>query len=100
MVEKVFGNRANFYQTLLNRIEKADPNKIVRDNGKLLKEDYRNWIRTSFLSDFKQLVSSELSALNQRMNQMGITRDLTVKGCDGFEWYQARWLSVTLGTNK
>ena len=63
-IERAFSDQADFYQAILAIIEKADPKKILRDTGKLLKEDYRNWIRTSFLSDFKRLVSSELSALS------------------------------------
>lgn len=62
-IERAFGDQASFYQAILAIIEKADPKKILRDTGKLLKEDYRNWIRTSFLFDFKRFVSSELSTL-------------------------------------
>ena len=61
MTKKSFGDLPGFYQTILNRIDTADPKKIFRDTGKLLGHDYRNWIRTSFLADFKRLVSNELT---------------------------------------
>lgn len=39
----------------------ADPKKIFRDTGKLLGPDYRNWIKTSFLADFKRLVRIKIN---------------------------------------
>ena len=66
MIEKAFDDQVDFYQTILTKIEKADPKKIFRDTGKLLGPDYRNWIKTSFLADFKRLVSSKIMALDQR----------------------------------
>ncbi len=56
IIKRAYGDRANLYKTMLNVIEKADTKKILRDTGKLLEMDYRNWIRTSFLSDFKRLI--------------------------------------------
>jgi len=56
MIKRAYGDRANLYKTMLNVIEKADAKKIHHDTGKLLEKDYRNWISTSFLSDFKRLI--------------------------------------------
>ena len=55
-----FGGRTKFFSTLLNVIQEADSKKILRDAGKLLSVDHRNWIKTSFLSDFQRLVSRNL----------------------------------------
>ena len=60
MIIDTFGGRTNFFSTLLNVIQKADSKKILRDTGKLLSVDHRNWIKTSFLSDFQRLVSRKL----------------------------------------
>ena len=64
IIKAVFGNLAEFFQAMLNTIKKADSKKILRDTAKLLKQDYRNWIKTSFLSDFERLIINELSTLN------------------------------------
>ena len=61
MLTKVYGNRPNFIATLLNEIQKADSKKILRDTGKLLSLDHRNWIKTSFLNDFQRLLSTKLN---------------------------------------
>jgi hypothetical protein len=61
MLTKVYGNRPNFIATLLNVIQKADSKKILRDTGKLLSLDHRNWIKTSFLNDFQRLLSTKLN---------------------------------------
>jgi hypothetical protein len=55
-----FGGNTNFFSTLLDLIQKADSKKILRDTGKLLGVDQRNWIKTSFLGDFQRLVSKNL----------------------------------------
>jgi len=55
-----FGGRTKFFSMLLNVIQEADSKKILRDAGKLLSVDHRNWIKTSFLSDFQRLVSRNL----------------------------------------
>ena len=60
MIKKSFGDLSSFYQTILNRIDMADPKKIFRDTGKLLGHDYRNWMKTSFLADFRRLVSNKI----------------------------------------
>jgi predicted nucleotidyltransferase component of viral defense system len=57
-----FGGLTNFFKALLKAIQKADSKKILRDTGKLLSLDQRNWINTSFLSDFQRLVSRKLKA--------------------------------------
>ena len=64
IIKAAFGNRAEFFEAMLNTIKKADSKKILRDTGKLLKQDYRNWIKTSFLFDFERLIINELSILN------------------------------------
>jgi len=66
MIKKAFGDQLNFYQTILAKIEKADPKKIFRDTGKLLGHDYRNWIKTSFLADFNRLVSNKIKELEYK----------------------------------
>jgi predicted nucleotidyltransferase component of viral defense system len=55
-----FGELTNFFSTLLDLIQKADPKKMLRDTGKLLSVDQRNWIKTSFLGDFQRLVSRNI----------------------------------------
>lgn len=66
MIKKAFGDQLNFYQTILAKIEKADPKKIFRDTGKLLGHDYRNWIKTSFLADFNRLVYNKIKELGYK----------------------------------
>lgn len=63
MIQKAFGNQVKFYQTLLMEIENADSKKILQNTGKLLDYDNRNWIKTSFLSDFKRLVRNRIAIL-------------------------------------
>ena len=63
MIKESFGDLSGFYKTILNRIDMADPKKISRDTGKLLDYDYRNWIRTSFLDDFKKLISNRIKEI-------------------------------------
>jgi predicted nucleotidyltransferase component of viral defense system len=65
LILQEFSDIAQFYQTLLGIIKKADSKKIHRDTGKLLSLDHRNWIKTSFLSDFKRLVDVRLQALDR-----------------------------------
>jgi len=57
-----FGGRTNFFSALLKATQTADSKKILRDTGKLLSIDQRNWIKTTFLSDFQRLVSRKLKA--------------------------------------
>lgn len=64
MIKKSFGDLLIFYKAILNRVESADPKKILRDTGKLLDADQRNWIKTTFLSDFRRLVSNKIKTLN------------------------------------
>jgi len=61
MIKGVFGNREEFFQAMLYTVKKADSKKILRDTGKLLEQDLRNWIKTSFLSDFERLITKEMS---------------------------------------
>lgn len=56
-----FGGLGNFFSTLLEVIQKADSKKILRDTGKLLSIDHRNWIKTSFLIDFQKLVRARIT---------------------------------------
>jgi predicted nucleotidyltransferase component of viral defense system len=65
LLVKEFGDITQFYQKLLTVIKKADSKKIHRDTGKLLGLDHRNWIKSSFLSDFERLVSDRLRALDR-----------------------------------
>ena len=57
-----FGGLTNFFSALLKVTQKADSKKILRDTGKLLNIDQRNWVKTLFLSDFQGLVSRKLKA--------------------------------------
>jgi predicted nucleotidyltransferase component of viral defense system len=66
MIIRTFGDHVRFYQAILAVIKKTEPKKVLQDTGKLLSQDYRNWIRTSFLSDFERLIRNELSLLNLR----------------------------------
>lgn len=63
LIEKTFAGYKDFYKALLNIVEKTNTKKILRDTGKLLGEDHRNWIRTSFLPDFAQLIRDKISSL-------------------------------------
>jgi predicted nucleotidyltransferase component of viral defense system len=60
MIEEAFGNERKFYQTILKKIEKADQKAISRDTGKLIGPDQRNWVKTSFLEDFKMLIRRKI----------------------------------------
>jgi len=60
MIARTFENRLAFFQSLLNTVRKADPKKILRDTGKLLSQDYRNWIQTSFLPDLERLIAKQI----------------------------------------
>ncbi|MFP3911220.1 MAG: nucleotidyl transferase AbiEii/AbiGii toxin family protein [Desulfobacteraceae bacterium] len=60
MIEKKFGHRTVFFQALLQAVQKADSKRILRDTGKLLNPDLRNWIKTSFLCDFKRLIEMKI----------------------------------------
>ena len=60
MIARAFENRSAFFQALLNTVRKADPKKILRDTGKLLSQDYRNWIQTSFLPDLERLIAKQI----------------------------------------
>ncbi len=64
MITKNFGDFKRFYQAMLAVIKKTESNKMLRDTGKLLSLDHRNWIKTSFLSDFERLVRNKLNSLN------------------------------------
>ena len=63
LIQASFGNSADFYHAMLGVVEKADPKKVLRDTGKLLGLDQRNWIKTSFLSDFTQLIRNRMRGL-------------------------------------
>jgi len=62
LIKGVFDDYKDFYQAILNIVEKADTKKMLRDTGKLLGQDYRNWIRTSFLDDFIRLIRDKLDS--------------------------------------
>jgi len=61
----VFGDFAQFYRVLLEILKKADSKKIHRDTGKLLGLDHRNWVKTSFLSDFERRIRNRLRDLDR-----------------------------------
>jgi predicted nucleotidyltransferase component of viral defense system len=63
MVEEKFGSEKKFYAKILEKLEKAESKKLLRDTGKLLSEDYRNWIKTSFLEEFQELVRTRMRTL-------------------------------------
>jgi len=63
LIKRTFAGYKNLYQAMLNIVEKADTKKILRDTGKLLGKDHRNWIRTSFLPDFAQLIRDKINSL-------------------------------------
>lgn len=60
MIKASFGNRAEFFQAMLTAVKKADSKKILRDTGKLLDQDYRNWIKSSFLPEFDRLITKKM----------------------------------------
>ncbi len=64
MITDAFGDLANFYQTILSIIKQSDPKKILRNTGKLLPLDLRNWIKTSFLADFEGLVRTKMGSMD------------------------------------
>jgi len=64
MITNAFGDLTHLYQAILGAIKKADSKKVLRDTGKLLPLDFRNWIKASFLSDFEKLVKSKISTLD------------------------------------
>ena len=63
LIKRTFDSYEDFYQAMLSIVEKTDTKKLLRDTGKLLGEDYRNWIKTSFLSDFSQLLRDRIDSL-------------------------------------
>ncbi len=63
LIKGAFDGYGDFYQAMLSIVEKADIKKILRDTGKLLDQDHRNWIRTSFLLDFAKLLRGRLNSL-------------------------------------
>ncbi|MDZ7696987.1 MAG: nucleotidyl transferase AbiEii/AbiGii toxin family protein [Deltaproteobacteria bacterium] len=60
MIKGTFADRSQFFQSLLDAVRKADEKKILRDTGKLLSADHRNWIKTSFLSDLERLIKRQI----------------------------------------
>jgi predicted nucleotidyltransferase component of viral defense system len=64
MILKTYGDEVTFYSEILKVIKKVDIKKILRDTGKLLSLDHRNWIKMSFLSDFEKLVGIKRNALD------------------------------------
>jgi predicted nucleotidyltransferase component of viral defense system len=62
LIKEAFAGYKEFYQAMARVAEGADRNKILRDTGKLLGQDYRNWIRTSFLNDFARLIRDRLDS--------------------------------------
>jgi predicted nucleotidyltransferase component of viral defense system len=65
MITNAFGDFSSFYQAILGVIKKTESSKMLRDTGKLLSLDHRNWIKTSFLPDFERLVRDRLKTQKQ-----------------------------------
>ena len=63
MIITACGDMLRFYEIVLDKIKAANPKKIYRDTGKLLGDDYRNWMKTSFLDDFKRLVVNKIGMM-------------------------------------
>ena len=63
MIIKNFGDIKSFYRAILAVIKNTESRKMLRDTGKLLSLDHRNWIKTSFLSDFERLVRDKIKSL-------------------------------------
>jgi len=66
LIEGTFNGYEGFYRAMLDIVERADKNRILRDTGKLLGQDHRNWIKTSFLADLKQLILTKIDSLEFR----------------------------------
>ena len=69
MIIDACGDELRFYEIVLDKIKTANPKKIYRDTGKLLGDDYRNWMKTSFLDDFKRLVISKIDTFKMMANR-------------------------------
>lgn len=63
MIEERFDGEREFYAKILEKLEQADPKRLLRDTGKLLSDDYRNWIKTNFLEEFRELVRSRIKTV-------------------------------------
>jgi predicted nucleotidyltransferase component of viral defense system len=63
MIMKNFGDNKSFFRAILAVINNTESTKMLRDTGKLLSLDHRNWIKTSFLSDFERLVRNKIKSL-------------------------------------
>jgi len=63
LIKRTFDGYGDFYRAMLSIVEGADIKKILRDTGKLLGRDHRNWIRASFLNDFERLLRDRLNSL-------------------------------------
>jgi len=62
-IKGTFDGHRGFYRAVLRAAAGADRNKILRETGKLLGQDHRNRIGTSFLFDFPKLRRDRLHAL-------------------------------------
>jgi predicted nucleotidyltransferase component of viral defense system len=63
MIQRSFGDELHFYEAILTKVENSDRKKIFRDTGKLLGQEYRNWMKTSFIDDFSMLLRNRIKAL-------------------------------------
>lgn len=63
MIDEKFGSEKKFYTRVLEKLEQADSKRLLRDTGKLLSEDHRNWVKTSFLEEFQELVRNRRKTL-------------------------------------
>lgn len=69
MIAHTYGDELHLYQTILDRINAANPQKIYRDTGKLLGYDHRNWMKTGFLEDFKRLVGNKIESIQNKKHE-------------------------------
>jgi len=61
MITRRWKDQTSFYGALLNMLENTESRKVFQDTGKLLNDEQRNWIKTTFLTDFKRLVRNRLN---------------------------------------
>jgi len=64
LVTTRFGGYRELYETVLAALDQAEPRKVLRDTGKLLGPDHRNWVSGSFINDFKKMVRSKIQVIS------------------------------------
>ena len=66
LIKEHFGDYRKMYEAIMDRLESADTKRILRDTGKLLDMDHRNWIKIGFLGDFKRMVRGKLDRIQKK----------------------------------